>query len=41
VAQFTVNDFAGAAWGRKYWDDYVVKARQAAELRLPKTLEDE
>jgi hypothetical protein len=35
------TDFAGAAWGRKYWDDYVVKARQAAELRLPKTLEGE
>jgi len=35
------TDFAGAAWGRKYWDEYVVKARQAAESRLPRTLEDE
>ena len=34
------TDFAGAAWGRKYWDDYVAKAQEAAESAPGCTLAD-
>jgi hypothetical protein len=34
------TDFAGAAWARKYWDDYLAKAREAAESAPGATLGD-
>ena len=34
------TDFAGAAWARKYWDDYVAHARQVAESAPGGTLGD-
>jgi hypothetical protein len=34
------TDFAGAAWARKYWDEYIAKAQEAAESAPGCTLAD-